>query len=138
MDKNITPIDTRAEAIRAMADALQDMGYTRDTDPDDVTEHDARYATGMMLHEIIRHQDLAFAWEFVTEHGTGETLLRFIASAMTAPSPTCDETIAHIIQQTARWYGEKFLPEALAMLPSADEIQHGQHIDQQIDERNMA
>ena len=131
-------MNTRTEAIKAMAEALNDIGYTRDTDPEDVTHADARYATGMMLHEIVRHQDWAFAWEFVTEHGTGETLLHFIASAMTVPSPTCDETIAHIIQQTARWYGEKFLPEALAMLPSADEIQHGQHIDQQIDERKMA
>ena len=138
MDTNIRPIDTRHEAIKALAAALGDMGYTRDTEPGDVTQHDARYAIGMMLHEIVRHGDWSFAWEFVTEAGgTGMNLMHFIASAMTAPSPVCDETVAAIVLQRARWYGESFIREALAMLDSADEVARDRWVDEQIDQRRQ-
>ena len=139
MDTNTRPIDTRHEAIKALAAALGDMGYTRDSEPGDVTGHDARYATGMMLHEIARQSDWPFAWEFVTEAGgTGKNLMHFIASAMVTPSPVCDETVAAIVLQRARWYGESFIPEALAMLDSASEIERDRHVDEQIDERKAS
>jgi hypothetical protein len=46
MDTNIRPIDTRREAIKAMAGALTDLRYTRESEASDVKPSDAVYATG--------------------------------------------------------------------------------------------
>ena len=136
MDRNITPIDTRHEAIKAMAKALSDMGYTRDVDPDDVSPGDAMYAVRAMIRRYAELDDMSSCFEFLTEGspGTDQGIITKLTDAMDGDS-SLNAALGSCMCTRARWYGEGFLTEALDMLDSADEVARDRHIDQQIKQR---
>ena len=135
MDRNITPIDTRHEAIKAMANALHDIGFAGDSDPTSITVADVRYATGRMISRLVDLKDEGFLFEFLTEPGgwgTDASMFGTIADYMVRGNPDYQQLIADTIATRARWYGESFIPEALDMLDSASEIARDRQVDEQI------
>jgi hypothetical protein len=135
MDRSIRPIDTYHEAIKAMAGALSDMGYTRDSDYPEPA--DIRAAVGAMLEKLADLQDFSFAFEFITEGRVfaDSRIIRGLAECMSRPSQSASEGLANELVTRARWYGDSYLEEAMAMLDSASEIEQDRKVDQDIDER---
>ena len=138
MDRNITPLDTRHEAVKVLSHELFLYGYTRDSDPRDVTQSILVYAAGRMIRRLVNLGDISFANEFLIESGceqTHESWLMACAEDMNcAPSARPSE----IACQRAGWYAGGFVQEALDMLDSADEVARGRHVDEQIDERKAS
>lgn len=139
MDPNIKPIDTRSEAIQVMAWALEDLGYTRDSDPREVTPRDVMEATRPMIRRYLHHGDLSACFEFITEGSrtTDEDLINKLTDAMLGNRIEL-EALGVCLCTRARVYGESFLQEALDLLPSASEIQRDREADHAIDERKSA
>lgn len=136
MDTNIRPINTRHEAIKAMARALADLGHTRDTDADRINANHATFAVRAMIQRYTELDDMAACFEFITEASaaTDSGLMTKLTDAMLGNR---DEAIAlsTCLCTRARWYGELFIPEALEMLDSAGEIERDRRVDLDIDER---
>ena len=153
MDSNIrpkTPIERAVEQrrqqtadseqafINAMARALRDSGYTRDTDADDVEPADERYAVGAGLTALVSLEDWSFLTEFITESGGGlsdRAMFDALACFMLHPSDESAWRFVGAASTRSRWYGESWLQQALDMLDSADEIARDRYVDEQIDER---
>ena len=155
MDSNIrpkTPIERAVEQrrqqtadseqafIQAMADALGEIGYTRDTTPDQIGHDDIRLAIGRGLKALVIAGDWSFLGEFLSEGGKDSDRAIFMALSdfMIAPSVATANNAANVLARTARWYGESWLQRALDMLDSASEIARDRQVDEQIDERKSA
>lgn len=140
MDTSIKPIDTRREAIRAMADALAGMDYTRDDLDKPIRPKDTLNASGQMLLAIAKMRDAGFAREFLTEVSDDAVLsaTRLLALYMMGHGDALECMDA--FSRNARWYGEEFIKEALSAetMPSADEIARGRHVDEQIKQAKEA
>lgn len=139
MDTNIRPIDTKTEAIKAMARALAEIGYTRDDQASDVSPADALYATRAMIRRYAELGDMSACFEFITEASpaTDKGLITKLTDAMFGDQSDAEALVSCLCIR-ARWYGESFIPEALDMLDSASEIARDRKVDQDIDERKSA
>ena len=132
MDRNITPIDTRHEAIKVLRDELSLHGFTRDSEPREVSQSILVSAAGRMVRRLVNLGDISFANEFLIESGCEQTHERWLMACaedmVCAPSPRPSE----IACQRAGWYAGGFVQEALDMLDSASEIERDRHVDEQI------
>jgi len=137
VEQSTTEIDTRHEALKAMAGALADAGYTRDDDAAAVTPADAAHATAAMIATYTQLGDMSSAFEFITEasSATDEGLIKKLVEAMVGANAQALCDLADCMTVRARWYGDNFLPEALDMLDSASEIERDRAVDMAIDER---
>lgn len=130
-------MNNRDEALKTMAHALAEMGYTRDSDPSEVNGPDALAATGAMIKRLIELRDESFLFEFLTESGgwgTNSSMFSILADYMITPVPIYPGLLADHLACRSRWYGERFIPEALELLDSKAEIARDFAIDQDIDE----
>ncbi|MFW6024061.1 MAG: hypothetical protein ACOC8P_00400 [Dichotomicrobium sp.] len=132
MDPSIRPIDTRHEAIKAMAGALADLGFTRggeQPEPPDVIA-----ASSAALAKLRDVQDFSFAFEFIAEGSifSDSRLINALAEYMAHPTDKAARAIADELTSRARIYGESFIDEALDMLDSASEIERDRKVDQDI------
>lgn len=130
--------DSRHRALKAMAGALSEIGYTRDNEATEVTGPNAMYATAHMMKSLLESGDDSFLWEFISEpggRGTDRCLFGLIIDHMIAPAPERARLVGETIPTLCRWYGESFLQEALDMLDSASEIERDRKVDQDIKAR---
>lgn len=132
--------DSEQAFIRAMADVLSGLGYTRDNDQSDVWATSARYAIGHGIKALVEAGDRSFLGEFLSEGSehSERAIFNALADFMIQPSDQAAFEAADAIARQARWYGESWLQRALDMLPSASEIQRDREVDQAIDERKSA
>lgn len=131
-------MDTRHEAIKAMADTLADLGYTRDSErpePPDMIQ-----AASAALEKLREEMDFSFAFEFITEGSvfSDSRLIHALFLYMRHPSDPLSRSLADELTSRARIYGESFIDEAIELLPSASELERDRQVDQQIDERKSA
>lgn len=137
MERSTTEIDTRHEAIKAMAGALADAGYTRNDSAESVTPNDAMDAASAMIKRYADLGDMGSAFEFITEasSATDKGFIGDLTGFMDYGDRSDAFTLADCMTTRARWYGESFLPEALDMLDSRSEIARDRAVDMAIDER---
>lgn len=124
--------DPRHEALDAMACALSDAGYTRDTEPEDVKELDVMCAVGYFIRVLIRQGDISYAMEFLTETRQIKNMLDRLGMAMIGYP---GDGFRDVACTAARWYGEHLIGEALELLPSKAELVQGTMEDAEINAR---
>lgn len=131
--------DSRHEAIKAAADTLAEIGYTRDSDLCHMHQSEVAAVARAMILRYVDLGDTSSAFEFLTEASaaTDEGFLRKLADVILGGS-AYQTAFAHCAETRARWYAESFIREALDLLPSASEIERDRKIDMDIDERKSA
>lgn len=130
-------IDTRHEGIKAMAQALADMGYHRGDNPTLVRTEQCHSATAAMIERLVELEDITFLSEFLTEASDLmiSALMRCVAQHMYQCSHATSTDIAALLSTQCRQYGERFLEEALDLLDTRAEVERDRQVDQAIDQQ---